>query len=66
MTSLCETLLRAYAANLVHLHVWEPEMATAPSSALWPSALARVQAARGSRLTPTPAGVEVPDSSAAG
>ena len=31
---VCETLLRAYAANLVHLHVWEPEMA-APSSALW-------------------------------
>jgi SAM-dependent methyltransferase len=59
---VCETLLRAYAANLVHLHVWEPEMATAPSERPVASALARVQAARGTRVTTLRhAGVDVPD-----
>jgi len=59
---VCETLLRAYAANLIHLHVWEPQMAAAPSERPVASAPARVQAARGTRVTTLRhAGVEVPD-----
>ena len=59
---LCETLLRAYAANLVALHVWAPALATAPSERPVASALARLQAAGGTRVTNLRhAGVEIPD-----
>jgi SAM-dependent methyltransferase len=60
--ALCETLLRAYAANFVQLHVWAPEIAAAPSERPVASALARLQAADGTRVTNLRhAGVEVPD-----
>jgi SAM-dependent methyltransferase len=59
---VCETLLRAYAANLVHLHVWAPALATAPSQRPVASALARLQAAEGTRVTTLRhTSVEVPD-----
>jgi SAM-dependent methyltransferase len=59
---VCETLLRAYAANLVRLHVWEPELAAAPSERPVASALARLQAAEGTRVTNLRhASVDVPD-----
>ena len=48
---VAETLRRAYAANLVRLHVWSPRMATAPSERPVASALARLQAAEGTRVT---------------
>jgi trans-aconitate methyltransferase len=60
--ALCNTLLRAYAANLVQLHVWAPELATAPSERPVASALARLQAAEGTRITNLRhASVDVPD-----
>jgi SAM-dependent methyltransferase len=49
--AVLETLLRAYAADLVHLHVWAPALATAPSERPVASALARLQAAEGTRVT---------------
>jgi SAM-dependent methyltransferase len=49
--AVCEALLRAYAANLVQLHVWAPTLATTPSERPQASALARLQAAEGTRVT---------------
>ena len=49
--AVAEMLRRAYAANLVRLHVWAPEMTTTPSAHPVASALARLQAAEGTRLT---------------
>jgi SAM-dependent methyltransferase len=48
---VCETLRRAYAANLVRLHVWAPALATAASERPVVSALARLQAAEGTHVT---------------
>jgi hypothetical protein len=60
--ALCETLLRAYAANFVQLHVWAPALATTPSERPVASALARLQAAQGTRITNLRhASVDVPD-----
>jgi SAM-dependent methyltransferase len=60
--AVCEALLRAYAVNLVQLHVWTPEIATAPSERPVASALARLQAAAGSRITNLRHGtIDVPD-----
>jgi SAM-dependent methyltransferase len=60
--AVAETLRRAYAANLVHLHVWAPDAVTAPSERPVASALARLQAAEGKRVTTLRhTGVEVPD-----
>jgi SAM-dependent methyltransferase len=60
--AVCEALLRAHAVNLVQLHVWAPEIATAPSERPVASALARVQAAAGPRITNLRHGsIEVPD-----
>ena len=60
--AVCSTLLRAYAANFVQLHVWAPEIAAAPSERPLASALARLQAAVGTRVTNLRhAGVDVPD-----
>jgi hypothetical protein len=60
--ALCDTLLRAYAANFVELHTWAPELATAASERPVASALARLQAAEGTRITNLRhASVEVPD-----
>jgi SAM-dependent methyltransferase len=57
-----ETLRRAYAANLVHLHVWTPELATTPSARPVASALARLQAAEGTRVTTLRhTSIDVPD-----
>jgi SAM-dependent methyltransferase len=57
-----EPLLRAYAANLVQLHVWAPRLATTPSERPVASALARHQAAEGTRVTTLRhTSVEVPD-----
>jgi SAM-dependent methyltransferase len=49
--AVAETLRRAYAANLVRLHVWAPPLATAPSERPRASALARLQAGEGTRVT---------------
>ena len=49
--AVAEMLRRAYAANLVRLHVWAPELATTPSERPVASALARLQAAEGTRVT---------------
>jgi SAM-dependent methyltransferase len=49
--ALHEVLLRAYAANLVQLHVWAPELPAAPSERPVAFALARLQAARGTHVT---------------
>jgi SAM-dependent methyltransferase len=49
--AVAETLRRAYAANLVRLHVWAPELTTTPSERPVASALARLQAAEGTRVT---------------
>jgi hypothetical protein len=46
-----EILLRAYAANVVQLHMWAPALAAEPAERPVASALARLQAARGSRIT---------------
>ena len=60
--AVAETLQRAYAANLVRLHVWAPRLATAPGERPVASALARLQAAEGTRVTTLlHATVEVPD-----
>ena len=60
--AVAETLRRAYAANLVHLHVWAPAAATVPSERPVASALARLQATEGTRVTTLRhTGVEVPD-----
>ena len=60
--AVCEALLRAYAVNLVQLHVWAPEIATAPSQRPVASALARLQAAGGPRITNLRHGsIDVPD-----
>jgi SAM-dependent methyltransferase len=57
-----DTLRRAYAANLVHLHVWAPRLATTPPERPVASALARLQAAEGTRVTTLRhTSVEVPD-----
>ena len=57
-----EAMLRGYAANFVQLHVWAPAIAAAPSDRPVASALARLQAARGTRITNLRHGtVEVPD-----
>jgi SAM-dependent methyltransferase len=49
--TVAEMLRRAYAANLVHLHVWAPALATTPSERPAASALARLQVAAGTRVT---------------
>jgi hypothetical protein len=49
--AIVETLRRAYAANLVRLHVWAPDLATTPSERPVASALARLQVAEGTRVT---------------
>jgi SAM-dependent methyltransferase len=49
--AVAETLRRAYAANLVRLHLWAPELATTPSQRPVASALARRQASEGARVT---------------
>jgi SAM-dependent methyltransferase len=60
--ALCETLLRAYAANFVQLHVWAPALATTPSERPVASALARLQASEGTRITNLRhSSVDVPD-----
>ena len=60
--AVCEALLRAYAVNLVQLHVWAPAIVTAPSQRPVASALARLQAATGSRITNLRHGsIDVPD-----
>jgi SAM-dependent methyltransferase len=60
--AVCEALLRAYAVNLVQLHVWAPEIATAPSERPVASAVARLQAAAGPRITNLRHGsIDVPD-----
>jgi SAM-dependent methyltransferase len=57
-----EAMLRGYAANFVQLHVWAPAIAATPSERPAASALARLQAARGTRITNLLHGtVEVPD-----
>ncbi len=59
---LCETLLRAYAANFVELHTWSPEIVATASERPVASALARLQAAEGTRITNLRhASVDVPD-----
>jgi SAM-dependent methyltransferase len=49
--AVAEVLLRAYAADFVHLHVWAPPIAAAPSERPRAGAPARLQAARGTRVT---------------
>jgi SAM-dependent methyltransferase len=49
--AVAEMLRRAYAANLVRLHVWAPRLTTTPSERPVASALARLQAAEGTRVT---------------
>ena len=57
-----DALLRAYTANLVQLHVWAPPLPAAVGERPVASALARVQAARGTHVTNLwHATVEVPD-----
>jgi SAM-dependent methyltransferase len=59
---VAEMLLRAYAMNFVHLHVWAPDLATVPSERPVASAPARLQVARGTRVTTlTHAEIDVPD-----
>jgi SAM-dependent methyltransferase len=60
--AVVEMLRRAYAANLVHLHVWAPALATTPPERPVASALARLQAAAGTRVTTLRhTSIEVPD-----
>jgi SAM-dependent methyltransferase len=60
--AVAEMLLRAYAANFVHLHVWAPDLATEPSERPVAFAPARLQAGRGTRVTTLRhAEVDVPD-----
>ncbi len=49
--ALCDALLRAYAANLVALHVHPPRLVTTPGEAPCASPLARHQAAAGDLVT---------------
>lgn len=57
-----EALLRAYSVGLVQLHVWTPEIATAPSERPVASAVARLQAAEGTRITTLRhTSIDVPD-----
>ena len=49
--TVTEMLRRAYAANLVRLHVWAPRLTTAASERPVASAVARLQAAEGTRVT---------------
>jgi SAM-dependent methyltransferase len=57
-----DALLRAFTANLVQLHVWAPRLEAAVPERPVASALARLQAARGTRLTNLlHDSVEVPD-----
>jgi SAM-dependent methyltransferase len=49
--AVAEMLRRAYAANLVRLHVWAPALTTTPSERPLASALARLQLAEGGRVT---------------
>ena len=49
--AVAEMLRRAYAANLVRLHVWAPQLTTSLSERPVASALARLQAAEGTRVT---------------
>ena len=57
-----DALLQAYTANLVQLHVWAPPLPAAVGERPVASALARVQAARGTHVTNLwHATVEVPD-----
>ncbi len=60
--AVCEVLLAAYQANVVQLHVWAPALAATPPERPVASALARLQAARGTHITNLRhASVEVPD-----
>jgi len=60
--AVADMLLRAYAVDVVHLHVWAPPIATVPSERPLAAAPARLQAARGSRITTLRhAEVDVPD-----
>jgi len=60
--AVAEMLLRAYAADVVHLHVWAPPIATAASERPRAAAPARLQATRGTRITTLRhAEVDVPD-----
>jgi SAM-dependent methyltransferase len=60
--AVCEALLRAYAVNLVQLHVWAPKLTSTPSERPVASALARLQAAEGTRVTNLRHGsIDVPD-----
>jgi SAM-dependent methyltransferase len=57
-----EQLLRAYVTNQVELHVWAPDLPAEPSERPVASALARLQAAEGTRITTLRhRTVEVPD-----
>jgi SAM-dependent methyltransferase len=57
-----EALLRAYSVGLVQLHLWAPELATTPSEQPVASAIARRQAAEGTRITTLRhTSVDVPD-----
>jgi SAM-dependent methyltransferase len=49
--AVAEALLRAYALNFVQLHVWRSPLVTTPSERPVASAVARLQAARGTRVT---------------
>jgi hypothetical protein len=49
--AVAEMLRRAYAANLVRLHVWAPPLVTTASERPVASAVARLQAAEGTRVT---------------
>jgi SAM-dependent methyltransferase len=49
--AVAEAILRAYAVNFVHLHVWAPPLVTTASKRPVASAVVRLQAARGTRLT---------------
>jgi SAM-dependent methyltransferase len=60
--AVCEALLQAYASNVVQLHLWAPALAAEAPERPVASAVARVQAARGTRVTNLRhASVEVPD-----
>jgi SAM-dependent methyltransferase len=60
--SVCEALMQAYATNLVQLHLWSPALAAEPPERPVASALARLQAARGTRVTNLRhASIDVPD-----
>jgi SAM-dependent methyltransferase len=60
--AVAEMLVRAYAVNFVQLHVWAPDLATTPSERPVASAPARLQAARGTRVTTLRhAEIDVPD-----